>query len=87
MRIPLGSALSGTPVRDALGIISFGDVPDQIAFQSVSQELKALMKSKVVEPANPGSLKGKTVTVYGAWASESPKTSFVVQPVQIEAGS
>ena len=87
VRVPLSSALNGGPVRDALGIISFGDVPDQIAFQSLAQEIKNLMKAQVVEPANAASLKGKAVTIYGAWASQSPKSSWVVQPVTIEAAS
>ncbi len=87
VRIPLSSALNGGPVRDALGIISFGDVPDQIAFQSLAQEIKALMKSSVVEPADAASLTGKPVVIYGAWASQSPESSWVVQPVSIEAGS
>lgn len=85
VRIPLSSALNGGPVRDALGIISFGDVPDQIAFQSLAQELKALMKSQVVDQTDTGALTGKDVVIYGAWASQSPESSWVVQPVVIEA--
>lgn len=85
--VPTGSALNGAPVRDALGIVTFGDVPDQIAFQSLAQEMKAIMKAQVLVPANPASLQGKQVTVYGAWASTSPKSLWVIQPVAIEAAS
>lgn len=82
--MPVGGGLSGGPVRDALGIIKFGDVPDQIAFQSLAQEIKKLMKAQVVDKADPASLTGKSVTVYGAWASTSPKIQWTIQPVSIE---
>ena len=82
--IPLGSALNGGPIRDALGNVQFGDVPDQIAFQSVAQEIKALVKTQVLDPVDPASLQGKTITVYGAWKSGGPKSTFVIQPVAIE---
>jgi predicted lipoprotein len=85
--VPIGTVLNGGPIRDALGNVRFGDVPDQIAFQSVAQEIKALIKTKVLDPANPASLNGKTVTVFGAWKSGGPKTTFIIQPTAIEAGS
>lgn len=85
--VPLGAALNGGPVRDALGIITFGDVPDQIAFQSLAQEIKKLMIDQVVTPADAPSLKGKTVTVYGAYKSGGPSGTWIIQPVQIEAVS
>ena len=85
--VPISTVLNGGPIRDALGNVQFGDVPDQIAFQSVAQEIKALVKSQVLEPTNPTSLTGKTVTVYGAWKSGGPKSTFIVQPTSIEAGS
>jgi predicted lipoprotein len=85
--IPVGTALNGGPIRDALGIVKFGDVPDQIAYQTVAQNIKKLVAAQVVEPANPASLQGKTITVYGAWKSGGPKSTFVIQPVQIEAAA
>ncbi|MCF8526638.1 MAG: DUF2291 domain-containing protein [Candidatus Nanopelagicales bacterium] len=85
--VPIGPALNGGPVRDALGIISFGDVPDQIAFQSLAQEIKALMKAEVLDPADPASLSGKEIRVYGAWASTSPDSMWLIQPVAIEVSS
>ncbi len=85
--VPVGTVLNGGPIRDALGNVQFGDVPDQIAFQSVAQEIKALVKTQVLEPANPSSLNGKAITVYGAWKSGGPKATFIVQPTSIEAGS
>ena len=85
--VPLGAALNGGPVRDALGNVRFGDVPDQIAFQSVAQELKALMKTQVLDTADPASLTGKDITVYGAWKNGGPENTYIIQPVKIEAAS
>lgn len=83
--IPLAQAVNGGPVRDALGIIKFGDVPDQIAYQSVAAELGKIMKADVIAPANPASLADKSVTVYGAWQNGGPANTWMIQPVQIEA--
>jgi predicted lipoprotein len=85
--IPVGTAMNGGPIRDALGNVKFGDVPDQIAYQTVAQDIKKLVATQIVGPINPTSLQGKTITVYGAWKSGGPKSTFIIQPVQIEVGS
>ena len=82
--VPIAGALNGGPVRDALGLISFGDVPDQIAFQTLAQELKALMKAEAVDPVDPASLVGQDVVVTGAWKNGLPTPQYIVQPVTIE---
>jgi predicted lipoprotein len=84
VRIPLGPALSGTPVRDATGTIRFGDFADQNEYQSVANQLKLKIQSEVLAPADPASLSGRTVTVTGAWATGGPPDLFIVQPVAIE---
>ena len=86
VRIPLGAAVSGTPVRDATGDITFSDFAGQTDFQSVANELKLKMRADVIGKIDPPSLKGKTVTVVGAYSSGGPPNSFVVQPISIEAG-
>jgi len=83
--VPIAGALNGGPVRDSLGLISFGDVPDQIAFQTLAQEIKALMQAEAVEPIDPASLVGKEVVVLGAWKNGLPTPQYIVQPVTIEA--
>lgn len=83
--VPTGPALNGGPVRDALGIIEFGDVPGQIEYQTLAQELKKLMIADVLKPADPASLAGTTITVYGAYKSGGPKDTWIIQPVKIEA--
>lgn len=85
--VPIAGALNGGPVRDALGVIGFGDVPDQIAFQTLAQEIKNLMVAEVVEPVDPQSLVGKDVVVIGAWKNGLMTPQYIVQPVIIEVPS
>jgi predicted lipoprotein len=84
VRIPLGTALTGTPVRDATGTIKFGDFTDQNEYQSVANQLKLKIQSEVLGPADPPSLAGRSVTVAGAWSTGGPPDLFIVQPVAIE---
>jgi predicted lipoprotein len=84
VRIPVGAAVSGTPVRDATGNIKFGDFAGQTDFQSVANQFKIRIQQDVLSKVDPASLKGKQVTVYGAWATGGPPKSFIIQPVEIE---
>jgi predicted lipoprotein len=85
VRVPLGAAVSGTPLRDATGDMTFSDFSGQTDFQSVANELKVKVRADVIDKADPASLKGKKVTVVGAHSSGGPRTSFIIQPVSIEA--
>lgn len=87
VRIPLGAAVSGTPVRDATGTITFGDFTDQTAFQSVANEFKLKIESEVLGSIDPASLRGQQVTVVGAWSTGGPPNSYIIQPVSIEVAS
>ena len=86
VRVPLGAALNGTPVRDADGL-AFGDFPGQTDYQNVANELKLTMQSKVLQPADLANEQGQQVSVVGAYATGGPPNSFIIQPVSIEAGS
>jgi len=83
VRIPLGAAVSGTPVRDAPGTITFSDFVGQTDFQSVANQLKAKLQSEVTSKLDPKSVKGKTLTVVGAWSSGGPPRSYIIQPVSV----
>jgi predicted lipoprotein len=84
VRIPLAAAISGTPMRDATGSITFGDFIGQTDFQSVANQFKLLIQKNVIDKADPKSWRGKSLTVYGAWATGGPSKSFNIQPVSIE---
>ena len=85
VRVPVGGAISGTPVRDCTGTIKFGDFAGQTDFQSVANQFKLRIQQDVIAKADVASLQGKQVTVYGAWATGGPPKSFLIQPVEIGA--
>ncbi len=87
VRIPVGRALSGTPIRDVTGTIGFGDFPGQSAYQSVANEFALLMQSEVLAPADPATLQDQELTVVGAYVTGGPPDSYLIQPVSIEVGS
>lgn len=84
VRVPLGAAITGTPVRDATGTIKFGDFAGQTDYQSVANQFKLRIQQDVIAQLDPVSVKGKQVTVYGAWATGGPPKSFIIQPVEIQ---
>lgn len=84
VRVPLGRALSGTPVRDVTGTIGFGDFPGQSAYQSVANEFALRMQSEVLAPVDPPTLQGQEITVVGAYVTGGPTESYLIQPVSIE---
>jgi predicted lipoprotein len=87
VRVPLGAAVSGTPVRDATGSITFSDFVGQTQFQSVANQLKIRVQQDVLAQQDPTVWQGQTITVYGAWATGGPPKSFNVQPVSIEVAA
>jgi predicted lipoprotein len=91
--VPLSTAVNGTPIRDVMGF-KFADAPGQTDYQYVGDELKKLMLAGLDSSVgDPGSLKGKKVTVLGAVSIQGsgttvPKAKPVnVQPVRVEVGS
>ena len=87
IRVPLGAAVSGTPVRDASGDMTFSKFSGQTDFQSVANEVKVKILADVLGSIDAASLKGKKVNVVGAYSSGGPAKSFIIQPVSIEVAS
>lgn len=84
VRVPVANAVSGTPIRDATGFMTFSDFPGQTDFQNVANEIKVKVLADVVGTLDPASLKGKQVIVVGAYSTGGPKSSFLVQPVSVQ---
>ncbi len=91
--VPLTTAINGAVLRDAMGF-KFADAPGQTDYQYVGDELKKLMQAEVSsEVSDPGSLKGKKITVVGvinvlATGGPQPKAKPVnIQPLSIKVGS
>lgn len=87
VRIPLGMAVNGLAIRDATGTIHFGDFTNQSDYQDVANAFQALSRTDVIGNITPGDLKGKRVTVVGAFTSGGPAHSYSISPVKIEVGS
>jgi predicted lipoprotein len=87
VRIPLGPALNGTPIRDCTGSIEFGDFSGQTDYQSVANQFKLIMQRDVIGKLDREGLKGKELSVEGAWSTGGPPKSYIIQPTKIEVRS
>lgn len=84
VRIPLGLALNGLPLRDATGQIHFGDFTNQTDYQDVANAFQAISRQDVLGKITPADLKGKQITVIGAIASGGPAHAYSINPAKIE---
>lgn len=87
VRIPLGAAVNGSPIRDCTGTIAFGDFAGQTDYQSVSNQFKLRIQQDVLAKLDRETLKGKRVEVEGCWNTGGPPDSFIIQPTTITVAS
>jgi predicted lipoprotein len=81
--IPIGLALSGNPLRDVTGEITFGDFYDQTQYQDAASALKDLVRSSIIDKLDLQNLTGKTLEIYGAWNNGPLKNVYNIQPTSI----
>jgi predicted lipoprotein len=84
VRVPLTTAINGSPIRDASGTIAFGDFRDQTEFQEVANQFRRLMIRDVIDPLDLTAIEGQQVRVVGAWLQGGPPDTFLIQPVLVE---
>ena len=92
--VPLGTAINGTVLRDAMNF-RFADAPGQTEYQYVGDELKKLMQAEVAAGiSDPSSVQGKKVDVVGvvsvvsAGGGPPPDAKPVnIQPLTIKVGA
>lgn len=87
VRIPLGLALNGLPLRDAPGTILFGDFTNQTDYQAVANAFQAIARAEVLGKITPADLQGKQITVIGGFASGGPPKTYNISPAKIEVSS
>ncbi|HHW83272.1 MAG TPA: DUF2291 domain-containing protein [Actinomycetales bacterium] len=80
--VQTGPALTGTAIRDAVGLITFEMFRNQIDFASVATALNEQTKVNVLESLDFDSLVGSEVTVTGAFTDSSP-TDVTVTAISI----
>lgn len=83
--VQMGPAINGTAIRDASGTVHFPQFTNQIAYQNVGAELNKQVKKKVLSKVDAKKLKGKTVTMTGAFQFVNP-SAFMIVPVKIKVG-
>ena len=81
--IPVGLALSGNPLRDVTGTITFGDFYDQTQYQDAASALKDLVRSSIIDKLDLKNITGKTLEIYGAWNNGPLKNVYNIQPTSI----
>jgi len=77
VRIATGPVLTGTALRDAMGI-TFGEFTNQIDYQNVGTALNNKAKSEVIAKIDLKSLKGKKLAFEGAFSATSVKQALIV---------
>lgn len=83
--IQIGPVYKGSSVRDSLSFIKFGDYKNQEQWAAVSQSINKIIAEKIVEPAEPASMEGKTVSFVGAFTVSSGSTDILITPVALQA--
>lgn len=83
IRMQVGPAINGTELRDATGMMQFGDFANQIQFQDAAAALNNEMKEEVLADLDTSDLEGKSVNVTGAFTLINPD-AWLITPVSLE---
>lgn len=83
IRLQVGPAISGSSLRDATGMITFGQFRNQIEYQNAGAALNRAMKAEVFSGMDPKGLGGKTVKVTGVFQLINP-ANWIVTPVEVK---
>ncbi|MDO4273032.1 MAG: DUF2291 domain-containing protein [Eubacteriales bacterium] len=83
IKLQIGSVYKGSSIRDSLDIIKFGDYTNQQDWAAVSQSINKIVDEQVVQPADPGSLEGKTISFLGSFTAND-NTEVLITPVELE---
>ncbi len=81
--VQTGPAINGTDLRDATGLVSFGQFKNQIDYQNAASALNAEMKREVMSKVAAGDLTGKTISVVGVFEL-TDTDDWVVTPVRLD---
>jgi len=79
IQVQTGPAIIGTDLRDAPGTIAFGQFTNQIDYQNAGAALNNEMKKAVLAKVDTATLKGKKISVVGAFQLGDP-TKWTVAP-------
>jgi predicted lipoprotein len=83
IRVQTGPAINGTEVRDATGMVNFGQFTNQIEYQDAGSALNDEIKNQVLADINRDELPGKTIEVVGVFQLINP-ANWLVTPVRLK---
>lgn len=82
IKLQIGSIYKGSSTRDTLDIINFGDYTNQEEWAAISQSLHSAIDENVIQPADPGSLQGKTIEFVGTFTADDD-AELLITPVKL----
>lgn len=85
--VQIGPAINGTALRDATGLIGFGDFLNQMEYADAATELNTMVKQSVLADFDPAAAEGRTVAFTGAMTYGSNTALLQVTPVRLEVES
>jgi len=78
--VQIGPVLKTSAVRDSLSFLSFGDFTNQVDWANISRALNFHVRDQVLKGLDREALKGKTVTLVGAFL-EDEGGNVLITPV------
>jgi predicted lipoprotein len=81
--LQVGPAINGTALRDASGVVEFGQFTNQVEYADAATALNSEMREQVLAELDPASLSGKKVSFVGAVQLLSPAV-VTITPVSVE---
>lgn len=84
--VDIGPTVLGTTLRDTLDFISFTSFRNQIEFAQFGTALNSYAATHVMKPLPRDALKGKQVTVTGAFSYDSSADQPEIVPLEVTVG-
>ncbi len=84
--VDIGPTVLGTTLRDTLDFISFTSFRNQIEYAQFGTALNSYAATHVMKPLPRDALKGKQVTVTGAFSYDSSAEQPEVVPLAVALG-
>ena len=81
--LQIGPAINGTALRDASGVVEFGDFTNQVEYANAATALNDAMREQVLTDLDRASLAGEKVSFVGAVQLLTP-TTVTITPVSVE---
>jgi predicted lipoprotein len=86
LSLAIGPVIRGTAIRDSMPFISFNQFTNQIQYASVSNEMNALVSTRVIAPlGDVKALEGKNITFAGSFTL-AELDQIVVTPAVLTVG-